>query len=160
MGISLRGYVEAKYRPIEAFAIMEVLDASLLPHLQIQGHDVQFPPDSSDMDWLSRGICRRYDPNLWYPESENEPETEPEIDVEIAQSVEALAARTLCERCVVRQNCEEYIKGIEKGAKEEGDRHGIWGGLDPHERQLAAKAVKAAARRRNRGRLAASQVNG
>ncbi len=62
-------------------------------------------------EWHGRGLCVGEDPNVFFP-SNGTPGTE---------------ARRICGICPVRVDCLEYAT--------EADEHGVWGGLDQHERR-------------------------
>ena len=66
-----------------------------------------------DPDWWRRALCSGRQTEVWFPE-ENEP---------------VLVAKRYCQRCPVRADCLAH-------AMERGERHGIWGGLTGHERDL------------------------
>lgn len=63
------------------------------------------------MDWISKGTCRGFDPQLWFPEY-GEPGA-------LAQEE---SARQICNSCPMQVNCRDY--GIENEA------YGVWGGVD------------------------------
>ena len=80
------------------------------------------------LDWMSRGACRREDPELFFP-------------AELAGLVpleQISAARDVCSRCPVRPSCLSYAVRIRPD--------GVWGGTTEAERR---------AMRRSRGRAAA-----
>jgi WhiB family redox-sensing transcriptional regulator len=62
-------------------------------------------------DWMRHARCKGMVSNLFFPD----------------EGADATEARETCERCEVRQACLEY-------ALDQGIAHGIWGGLDEHER--------------------------
>jgi WhiB family redox-sensing transcriptional regulator len=75
-------------------------------------------------DWLSDGACRDEDPELFFPISSAGPAIR-----------QILAAKAVCGRCEVRQECLCY-------ALEDTHSHGVWGGTTEEER----KAIRAQAR--------------
>ncbi len=75
--------------------------------------------------WMDVGACREAEPELFFPVSSAGPA--------LAQ---VAAAKAVCARCVVREECLQY-------ALETAQDHGVWGGLSEEER----RAVRRAARR-------------
>lgn len=61
--------------------------------------------------WAVRALCADADPEVFFP-----PQGDP-----------AIRAREICGQCQVRDECLVY-------ALENGEKFGIWGGLDPGER--------------------------
>lgn len=74
------------------------------------------------IDWVDYAACNtgKYEPEWWYPVSEKDPGASKAIQV--------------CHTCKVRQQCLDYAITAD-------DRHGIWGGLRPHQR-LAYTAAR------------------
>ena len=70
------------------------------------------PHDEVD-GWVSWAACAGQDTNLFYPN----------------KHLKAEAAKAVCARCPVAQQCLEY-------ALERNDQNGIWGGLSPEERKM------------------------
>lgn len=65
------------------------------------------------MSWRDRGRCRGIDPEVFYPEDDDDP---------------AFEAKEICARCIVREAClEAAIVGRE--------RDGVWGGYTARERR-------------------------
>jgi len=62
--------------------------------------------------WRQRAACRGLDPQIFYPEAEEE----------------AGRAKAVCGRCQVRQACLEH-------ALSKGEREGVWGGATERERR-------------------------
>lgn len=77
-------------------------------------------------EWMTRAACYGSDPGLFFPA--------------VAAGPEVDAAKAVCADCSVRVDCLLY-------ALNEGEEHGIWGGLDETERLQF---------RRGRARLAIS----
>jgi len=77
--------------------------------------------------WADRALCGQTDPEIFFPDSDTQ----------------ASEARAICARCQVRSQCLSY-------AMDAGENHGIWGGLDPQERQRLRRR-KIAARPDTRG---------
>jgi len=75
--------------------------------------------------WARRALCADADPEIFF-RAHDDPATE---------------ARRTCAQCPVRADCLQF-------ALDAGERHGIWGGLDPAERT--------ALRRKLRGRKASA----
>jgi WhiB family transcriptional regulator, redox-sensing transcriptional regulator len=72
--------------------------------------------------WMSRGACRREDPELFFP-------------VELTSSVPlqwVSAAKAVCERCPVRRSCVAYA--LRTG------QDGIWGGTTSGERRAMRRS--------------------
>ena len=73
-------------------------------------------------DWMSDGLCRGTDADLWYPVSLGHERrySTPTLE-QIAQ------AKAVCAECPVREDCLVHAKAT-------GELQGIWGGLLPEER--------------------------
>ena len=80
------------------------------------------------MDWRSQSACIDEDPELFFPVGTTGPAVE-----------QADAAKRVCTRCDVREECLEF-------ALESNQDAGIWGGLTEDER----RALKRARQRRRR----------
>lgn len=63
-----------------------------------------------DEEWKLDGLCNEIGGELWYPESDSK------------------AAREVCARCPVRQQCLDY-------ALANGEQEGIWGGTSANQRR-------------------------
>jgi WhiB family redox-sensing transcriptional regulator len=76
------------------------------------------------MDWQALGECRGNPTEWWYPDFRGTPD-----DGTIGAPISPLydAAKEVCKRCSVRDQCLDYALV----AKE---RYGCWGGLAPIER--------------------------
>jgi WhiB family transcriptional regulator, redox-sensing transcriptional regulator len=73
------------------------------------------PRSLGDFTWHERAACQAGpDPDLFFPHPD--------------QTEQIRAAKTLCEQCPVRRTCLD-------AALEDGDRHGIRGGLTEEERE-------------------------
>jgi WhiB family transcriptional regulator, redox-sensing transcriptional regulator len=72
--------------------------------------------------WMDLGACREAEPELFFPISSAGP----------ARS-QVAAAKLVCARCVVREECLEY-------ALDAGQDHGVWGGLSEEERRAVRRA--------------------
>lgn len=83
-------------------------------------------PDEDD--WMDDALCAEVGTDLFFPEK-GEP---------------AAAARRLCARCGVRDECLEYALSTEINPTRDY-RHGIYGGTTPAEREAIAAARKQAA---------------
>jgi WhiB family redox-sensing transcriptional regulator len=76
----------------------------------------------SDLDlfpgriWQLKANCLGFDPELFFP----------------ARGDSTREAREICRNCVVREDCLEY-------ALANGEKFGIWGGLDERERRHAQR---------------------
>ncbi len=73
-------------------------------------------------DWLSDGSCRDEDPELFFPISSAGPAVR-----------QILAAKAVCDRCAVRQECLRF-------ALEDAHSHGVWGGTTEDERKAIRRA--------------------
>jgi WhiB family redox-sensing transcriptional regulator len=69
------------------------------------------------MDWRHRALCRDEDPELFFPVGNSGPAL-----LQIAE------AKTVCERCPVREQCLEFALAT-------GQDAGVWGGLSEDERR-------------------------
>lgn len=78
------------------------------------------PPVTESWEWQMSGACRDVDGSLFFhPDNERGEPRENRLS----------AAKRVCGRCPVREQCLQY-------ALESGERHGIWGGLSEDERSL------------------------
>ncbi|MQA84799.1 MAG: WhiB family transcriptional regulator [Streptosporangiales bacterium] len=68
-------------------------------------------------DWTELAACRGVDPELFYPIGTAGPALE-----------QVAAAKAVCARCPVRDECLEW-------ALRTGEPHGVWGGTTPEERR-------------------------
>jgi len=68
-----------------------------------------------DEGWRSRGVCRRHDPETFFPAPSEPPD----------------AALALCRSCEVQGACLAW-------ALDAGDTHGVWGATTPRERRAMA----------------------
>jgi WhiB family redox-sensing transcriptional regulator len=64
-------------------------------------------------NWRDRGRCKGTDPDVFYPEDDDDP---------------ALVAKTICAPCMVREACLEH-------AITRRERMGVWGGYTAKERR-------------------------
>ena len=78
--------------------------------------------------WTARARCAETDPEIFFP-----PADDP-----------ASEARRVCAQCPVRKDCLAY-------ALDADEQYGIWGGLDPKERQHVRRQQKASRTRRAKG---------
>lgn len=69
----------------------------------------------TDDTWRSRGVCRRHDPETFFPAPSEPPDT----------------ALALCRGCEVQGACLAW-------ALDTGDCHGVWGATTPRERRAMA----------------------
>lgn len=72
------------------------------------------------MEWLDEAACADMDPELFFPSKGAD------APIKLAE------ARKVCERCPVRMPCLEY-------ALANGERWGLWGGLNERERRRIKK---------------------
>jgi WhiB family redox-sensing transcriptional regulator len=82
--------------------------------------------------------CRDEDPELWYPFSSTSP---------LLTNPDGETAKDICRRCEHAVQCVQWAVRLD-------DHHGIWGGLDPEQRDpiLARKARHAELEKRRRQR--------
>jgi WhiB family transcriptional regulator, redox-sensing transcriptional regulator len=73
--------------------------------------------------WMSRGACRREDPELFFPVELTRP----------APLQRVSAARAVCGRCPVRRSCLAYA--LRTG------QEGIWGGTTTDERRAMRRSL-------------------
>ena len=85
------------------------------------------------MDWRSKAACLTEEPELFFPIGSSGPA--------IAQTAKA---KSVCERCEVRETCLEW-------ALETGQDAGVWGGMAEDER-------RALRRRNQRARRASAKA--
>lgn len=79
--------------------------------------------DRADTNWRARAACKGVDPELFFPETTDEALDEPLV----RQQVEA--AKAVCRRCPVREQClDEALERLP---------HGVAGGMTEHERRRA-----------------------
>lgn len=97
------------------------MDSRSTPISQIAETDVS-PPGP----WAADAECRDVpDPDIFFPGGQDQ---------------SAAQARQLCARCSVREQCLGY-------ALSNNERFGIWGGLDPTERDVLRRRHRQEARR-------------
>ena len=80
-------------------------------------------------EWRESGACVNADPDLFFP-----------IGGGQWGARQVRRAQQVCAQCQVRQQCLEF-------AIDAGERHGIWGGTTPEERQRARRNELARRRR-------------
>ena len=75
--------------------------------------------------WQERGACREADPETFYsPETERGPR----------RRAREAAAKSLCARCPVVQECLEHALTVR-------EPYGVWGGLNTTEREHILRAT-------------------
>lgn len=74
--------------------------------------------------WVEYAYCPQVDPELFFPIYQN-------------HSPEERIAKSVCARCDVQTPCLQY-------ALENNEQHGVWGGLNPQERDRLKKKGKTA----------------
>ena len=85
---------------------------------------------TADLEWQDDAACNAYDNVLFFGE-----EGESEIDKQAREG----HAKSICQRCPVREPCLEF-------AMETNQKYGIWGGMNDKER-ASLKRRRARARR-------------
>ena len=73
-------------------------------------------PARQSAGWMSRGACRREDPELFFPLTETH----------AAAGRQIAAAKAVCGRCLVRVTCLAYAMAT--------GQDGVWGGTTGYER--------------------------
>jgi len=81
-------------------------------------------------DWRYDAACRGLDPEWWHPVAEHA------HDLDYRATI--ARAKRICADCQVRACCLDY-------AVRNREKDGIWGGLEPHERQALAQRRRHAA---------------
>jgi len=81
------------------------------------------------MDWRTDAACRDEDPELFFPIGT----TGPAVD-------QTEAAKKICDRCTVREECLEFALATNQDA-------GIWGGLNEDQRRTLRRQRQRARRR-------------
>jgi len=79
-------------------------------------------PDETALDWQDRAACATTDPDMFFPES----------------SIHGADAKKICATCDVATQCLAY-------AISNGERYGIWGGLNTKERTRTINGTRGAA---------------
>jgi WhiB family redox-sensing transcriptional regulator len=82
--------------------------------------------DAQASQWRFQARCADYDPDLFFPVGSGGPAIR-----------QALRAKAICAQCPVRLECLDW-------AIDTGQPHGVWGGLDEHERERLRSADGAA----------------
>jgi WhiB family transcriptional regulator, redox-sensing transcriptional regulator len=80
-------------------------------------------------EWRASGACVNADPDLFFP-----------IGAGQWGARQIRRAQQICAQCPVRRQCLEFAIDV-------GERHGIWGGATPEERQRARRNQLARRRR-------------
>ena len=78
------------------------------------------------MDWRELAECRKYDPEMWFPVSDE--------DTPKGRADRAVA-QTVCFGCPVRDECLKF-------ALDTGQVDGVWGGRTEAERRAMIRASK------------------
>jgi WhiB family transcriptional regulator, redox-sensing transcriptional regulator len=78
---------------------------------------------STDLRATESALCRREDPELWFPQSKGRRSKKPHPAV------------VICHRCPIQQACLQH-------ALDADERHGIWGGLTEAERRALIRPRK------------------
>lgn len=103
------------------------------PHLRTVGigSDLTKAPQSEDMAWQLKGLCRskRYNPDMWSPFENHEERAE--------------YAKDVCYDCPVMLTCATW-------ALDHHEVHGVWGGLSEGDRQMIWSGGKIPPKRRYR----------
>ncbi len=73
-----------------------------------------------NLSWRQLARCRGADPDLFYPEDDEDETSE--------ESERIQAAKMICALCPVREACLEHAIAVR-------EKHGIWGGLTARERR-------------------------
>jgi WhiB family redox-sensing transcriptional regulator len=78
----------------------------------------------SDHHWREHALCRRHDPELWWPVGTTGPAVE-----------QAINAKLICRQCPVITDC--FIFAMVKPEPE-----GIWAATDPEQRRTTAAELR------------------
>lgn len=84
-------------------------------------------PNADVWDWQLRGACRGENPDLFF---------HPDGDRGLSRTARELAAKAVCARCPVVEQCAQHALSVR-------EPYGVWGGMTEDEREQ----VYAAARR-------------
>lgn len=84
--------------------------------------ELQILTDVAEMTWADRASCGEVGGDEWFPE----------------KGGSSRAAKKVCGRCEVRQECLEY-------ALEHDERWGVWGGTSERQRRALKRASRKAA---------------
>jgi WhiB family redox-sensing transcriptional regulator len=95
-------------------------------------HDVN--PDKHN--WREDAACRDEDPELFFPIGTTGPAVQ-----------QTANAKAVCARCPVRETCLNWALDNSRG-------FGVWGGMDPDERDLLRRRTRARERRRDKATAA------
>ena len=84
------------------------------------------PGCGGSSDWMASALCRdtQYDPELWFPESDDS-----------ESRARTRRARDICRRCPARLECLAW-------AMKQDMLYGIWGGLSAEERATKRKIMQ------------------
>jgi WhiB family redox-sensing transcriptional regulator len=77
---------------------------------------------TDDDDWRTRATCRLFDPEMFFPVTDARSDR---------YAADVASAKEVCAQCPVMAQCLEAT--LKVPAKR--DRHGVFGGLDPDERE-------------------------
>lgn len=75
----------------------------------------------STPEWMADGLCKEYDPDLWFPEGD-------------LSKQQAEQAKEVCSRCLVRDDCLDYAIATRQ-------KWGIWAGTTERDREKLFKAL-------------------
>jgi len=98
-------------------------------HLRGSGGSAHGLSSPRDADWREQAACRNYDPEIWHPLGLDQPGL---MSPATAAAVDL--AKAVCRRCPVADRCRDW-------AISSGERHGVWGGMTPRERNDYANAT-------------------
>lgn len=73
----------------------------------------------SPPDWMEDALCTEVGVVEFYPEKGESPQE----------------AKKICAACEVQSECLEFAMALD-------ERHGVWGGLSPHERRLLKRQTR------------------
>lgn len=96
------------------------------------------------VDWRDEAACRGDDASLWFPVA-----VAVEVNAKARARLEA-PAKAVCAACPVRSACLAHAVAT-------GEHHGIWGGLNPVERQLGVPVPDGVTQRQLAARLGVNQ---
>jgi WhiB family redox-sensing transcriptional regulator len=86
-------------------------------------------------EWQLQGSCRGTDPELFFP---------PDSERGARRRAREEIAKSYCNRCPVLDQCKAHALAVR-------EPYGVWGGLNPAEREALAGSASSAAGSDNRG---------
>jgi len=100
------------------------------PLRQVDGYSPDMTGPLRALPWADGALCAQTDPDLWFELSTDRYISKP-------NGTRETAAKDICGRCPVRQECLDY-------AMADPMLQGIWGGLTQREREQARRRAREA----------------